>query len=75
MKVTLLNDGKYYGLKKVTFPIVAEATRVVDIDNSGLVFIAGEELIRIGGSPSYFVIEENYSFYLGEECVVGEALC
>lgn len=47
MKIRLLNDGGYYGLEGVHFPVEVEA--VDEIETYGGCSVATSELIRVGG--------------------------
>ncbi len=68
MKVKLLNDGGYGGMRNTKFPAIVNgfyydvSDRVVGIDCS--------ELIRVGADEDTFGIDGDLSFLIGEECEV-----
>lgn len=51
MKVLLLNDGGYFGLEGVEFPVQVEAT---PYRRNGVMMVTTEELIRVGADGNLF---------------------
>ena len=68
MKVRLLNDGGYWGLSAVKFPVIVDAI----YDGEGLCKVPASELRAIGFTTSgYF---ESLCFFVGSECELIEAV-
>ena len=65
MKVRLLNNGGYYALSHIEFPVDVIAKPY----NDDLADVDGSELIRIGATLLH---EGSLSFWIGEECEVIE---
>jgi hypothetical protein len=54
MKVRLLNDGGFFGLQQVKFPVEVEATSVITDAGNEAYGVPYSELIRIGANAKSF---------------------
>ncbi|MGJ7250887.1 hypothetical protein [Morganella morganii] len=68
MKVRLLNDGDYGGMKNTEFPAVVDGFYYDGLDH--VVGVSCSELIRIGADKDAFNIGGDLAFLIGEECEV-----
>lgn len=68
MRVKLLNDGSYDGLKGIKFPVEVETCGHVGVGS--LVLIAASELVRIGAKADYFCEDCNWIFVIGVDVEV-----
>jgi len=59
MKIKLLNDGGYYGLDNVKFPVVVDICK----NDSGKCRVSGAELINLGGKVGSFSPTTHYFFH------------
>ena len=65
-KVTLINDGGYFGMENVRFPVVVS----VSDSNSRAVGISQQEMGRIGCDMSKFGVADAWWFVKSEHCIV-----
>ncbi|WP_025155269.1 hypothetical protein [Morganella morganii] len=68
MKVRLLNDGDYGGMKNTEFPAVVDGFYYDGLDH--VVGVSCSELIRVGADKDTFCIGGDLAFLIGEECEV-----
>lgn len=68
MKVKLLNDGDYGGMKNTEFPTVVDGFYYDGLDH--VVGVSCSELIRVGADEDTFGIGGDLAFLIGEECEV-----
>lgn len=68
MKVKLLNDGDYGGMKNTEFPAVVDGFYYDGLDH--VVGVSCSELIRVGADKDAFNIVGDLAFLIGEECEV-----
>lgn len=69
MKVLLLNNGGYGGLRKVEFPVQVEASISV---NGCLARVSKIELVKVGADEACFDIKCFYAFVLDDNCELVE---
>lgn len=68
MKVKLLNDGDYDGMKNTEFPVIVNGFYYDWLDH--VVGVSCSELIRVGADKDAFDIGGELAFLIGEECEV-----
>lgn len=68
MKVKLLNDGDYGGMKNTEFPVIVNGFYYDWLDH--VVGVSCSELIRVGADKDAFDIGGELAFLIGEECEV-----
>ena len=64
MKILLLNDGGYYALEGVKFPVEAEAS----LGECGLAFVSDKEIQRVGACGA--IEGDDYPFFYGGEFTI-----
>lgn len=68
MKVKLLNDGDYGGMKNTEFSVIVNGFYYDWLDH--VVGVSCSELIRVGADKDAFDIGGKLAFLIGEECEV-----
>jgi len=61
-RIELLNDGGYWGLEKVQFPVIVNGSEEVDGYGILLHYVSVEELVRVGADGYYFAGVDRYAF-------------
>ena len=68
MKIRLLNDGDYGGMKDTDFPVVVNGYYYDGLDH--VIGVSCSELIRVGADKDAFGIDGGLVFLIGDECEV-----
>lgn len=63
MKIRLLNDGCYWGLEDVEFPVEVQA----EDRHTGYCDVTTDELCRVGGDPTVLDDPDNQTWPFGPE--------
>jgi hypothetical protein len=72
MKVKLLTDGRYHGMKGFDYSKLLTAKRVTN-RAARMVVITTAELVAAGANPADFgQLFEDWAFFIGTECEVVE---
>ncbi len=67
MKVRLLNDGGYQSLMNVNFPVVVNASFIVEYEDNKTVCVAASDLIEAGGDCKLLSLYQDDRYFVDDE--------